>query len=288
MYVLNRKIKNVLAALLAIWLAAALLAAPQAAHSASNMVPDYEVKLMLDPAVVLNSDHKLKSSVRDAFDMPSTVTKMNVQFMDTDDLDLYNNGWSARIRKIEDEDDFELTYKKRYPIVNGNIAAALTQANVEGFDSTDTNYEAQVEWGYMNKTLSISTKKTGKKSGYSGMDLPSASHSRDMLIDKIPGKMEDWLYNGWGEDMLDDSRKYGPVLAKRSIGTWNGMKLYIEVWPIRDAAGDGIEYIVEASFKTDSEAEAASEQAQLAAYLQAQGWFLAQDSLKTSLIMDRY
>lgn len=281
-------LQNALCALLAVVLAATMLAVPNAAQAAANMVPNYEVKLLLDPDVVLNSDNKLKSSVRDAFDMPSTVTKMNVQFMDTDDRDLYDNGWSARIRKIEDEDDFELTYKKRYPIVGGNINAALTQANQEGFDSTDTNYEAQVEWGYANKTLSISTKKTGKKSGYSGMELPSASHSRDMLIDKIPGKLDRWLYDGWGEDMLDDSRKYGPVLAKRSIGTWNGTKLYIEVWPIQNAAGTGIEYVVEASFKTDTESDAAAKQALLAAYLQSQGWFLAEDSLKTSLIMERY
>ncbi|GAA3407363.1 hypothetical protein ACFFNY_31955 [Paenibacillus hodogayensis] len=264
-----------------------LWAAPPV-KSASNMVPDYEVKLLMNPTAVLNSDHKLKSGVRNAFDMPDTVTKMNVLFMDTDNRDLYDNGWSARIRKIEDKNDFELTYKKRYPIVNGNIAAALTQANLEGFDSTDTNYEAQVEWGYLNKTLSISTKKTGKKSGYSGMDLPSAKDSRNLLTANIPGKLDRWLYTGWGTVMLNDSRKYGPVLAKRYIGEWNQTELYIEIWPIKDADGTGTEYIVEASFKTANQTDAASKQSQLISYLQGQGWLLAQDSLKTQLIMDRY
>jgi len=260
----------------------------QPAKAAANMVPDYEVKLLMNPMVVLGSDHKLKSGVRSTFGMPDTVTKMNVQFMDTGDQDMYDAGWVARIRKMEGEDDFELTYKKRYPISGGQIDAALTLANTEGFDATDTNYDAQVEWGYQNQTLSISNDKTGKKSGYHGMDLPSASDSRDLLSDHVPGKLDDWLYNGWGEDMLDDSRKYGPVLAKRYTGTWSGIKTYIEIWPILNAAGTGTDYIVEISFKTTSRTTAAQKHDDLIAYLQTQGWFLAQDSLKTQLIMDRY
>ncbi|MCD1261314.1 hypothetical protein B5M42_021165 [Paenibacillus athensensis] len=260
----------------------------QPVKAAANMTADYEVKLLMDPAVVLGSDHKLKSGVRSVFGMPDKVTKMNVQFMDTDDQDIYDAGWIARIRKMEGESDFELTYKKRYPITGGNIDAALTLANTEGFDATDTNYDAQVEWGYLNQTLSISNDKTGSKSGYSGMDLPSTSDSRDLLIDDLPGKMDDWLYNGWGEDMLDDSRKYGPVLAKRYTGTWSGMKTYIEIWPIVNAAGTGTDYVVEISFKTTSRTTASQKHDDLIAYLQTQGWFLAQDSLKTQLIMDRY
>lgn len=126
------------------------------------MVPDYEVKLLMQPSAVLGSDGKLTSTVRAAFGMPSTVTKMNIEFLDTNAKDIYTNTWIPRIRKTEGESDFELTYKKRYPIINDNITAALTLANQEGFDSTDTNYDAQVEWGYLNKTLSISNKKTGK------------------------------------------------------------------------------------------------------------------------------
>ncbi|MFD0679205.1 MULTISPECIES: hypothetical protein [unclassified Paenibacillus] len=269
-------------------LLAVSLSTPAPVKAASNMVPDYEVKLLMQPSAVLGSDNKLTSTVRSAFGMPETVTKMNIQFMDTDNQDIYSNGWIPRIRKTEGESKFELTYKKRYPISNGNIDAALTLANLEGFDSTDTNYEAQVEWGYQNKALSISTTKTASKSGYSGMDLPSASDSRKLLKDNIPGKMDDWLYNGWGTDMLDDSRKFGPILAKRYIGTWSGIKTYIEIWPINNAAGTGTEYIVEISFKTTSSTTASQKHDELITYLQNNGWFLAQDSLKTQLIMDRY
>ncbi len=258
------------------------------AVAASNMVPDYEVKLLMNPNVVLDTDHKLKSTVLNTFNMPTSVTKMNVLFMDTNAKDIYSNTWIARIRKTEGESDFELTYKKRYAIDNGNISEALYKANAEGFDSTEKNYEAQVEWGYQKKTLSISNSKTDSKSGYSGMDLPSTSDARSLLKKNIPGKLNNWLYSGWGASMLDSSRKYGPILAKRSVGTWSGMKLYIEVWPILNQAGTGTDYIVEASFKTTSEATASAKHDELQAYLISRGWFVAEDSLKTQLIMDRY
>ncbi len=256
--------------------------------AASNMVPDYEVKLLMPANAVLGSDDKLKSDVRSAFGMSDKVTKMNVQFLDTDGKDIYGNGWSPRIRKKEGDSKFELSYKKRYPIANGNIDAALTKANQEGFDASDTNYEAQVEWGYQNKTLSITRSKDVKKSGYSGVDLPSVKDSRKLLIDNAPGKFDKWLYAGWGTEQLQNSRIYGPVLAKRYTGTWSGLKTYIEVWPIRSANGSGTENVVEISFKTDDRDTASQKHDELVTYLQSKGWFLAQDSLKTQLIMDRY
>ena len=265
----------------------AALLAPAGAGAAANMTPDYEVKLLLNPATTLGSDHKLTSAVRTQFGMPTTVTKMNVQFLD-DDEQIYDEGWSPRIRKTEGEGDFELTYKKRYAITGGNINAALTTANTEGFNAGDTGYDAQVEWGYTKQTLSISRKKTASDSGYSGMDLPGTSASRDMLIDEAPDKFDDWLFNGWGTDLLGTSRIYGPVLAKRSIGTYSGLQLFIEVWPILNAAGTGTEDLVEASFKTTSSSTASTKKAALQTLLQSKGWFLAQDSLKTQLIMDRY
>lgn len=255
---------------------------------AANMVPDYEVKLLLQPTAVLGTDNKLKPTVLSTFSMPTSVTKMNVQFLDTNAKDIYNAGWSPRIRKTENENDFELTYKKRYSVSNGNIDGALTTANNEGFDSTTTTYDAQIEWGYNQQTLSISRKKTASDSGYSGMDLPGQSTSRDILIKEAPDKFNDWYFNNWGTDNLAASRIFGPVLAKRSIGTWSGLQLYIEVWPIKDAAGTGIEYIVEASFKTTSRTTASTKQGELITFLQGKGWLLAQDSLKTSLIMNRY
>ncbi|MCZ8521630.1 MULTISPECIES: hypothetical protein [Paenibacillus] len=263
-------------------------AVPTTAQAASNMVPDYEVKMLMPPSAVLGGDAKLTADVKSAFGMPDTVTKMNVQFLDTDDQALNQNGWNTRIRKTEGESGFELTYKKRYPVTNNDIDGALSNANLDGFDVNDSNYEAQIEWGYQKKTLSISRKKSGSKSGYSGMDLPNLKDSRSLLVNHAPDQFDDDLFSGWGTGALSGSRIYGPVLAKRSEGTWSGLKTYIEVWPVKNAAGTGMEYIVEISFKTKDRAAASAKSAALQTYLQSKGWFLPQDSLKTQVILDRY
>ncbi len=265
-----------------------LSASLQLAQAASNMSADYEVKFLLKPELVLDSENKLLPVVRDAFQMPGSVTKMAIMFIDTDSKAIYNNGWIARLRKTEGEADFELSYKKRYAVDNGNIDQALTLANSEGFSSKDTNYDAQVEWGYQKQTLSITNSKSDSKSGYSGMDLPSKKDAISLLKKNVPGKIDNWLYSGWGSKQLDNGRIYGPVSAKRSIGSFNGNKLYIEVWPIKNSSGTGLDYLVEASFKAANQTQAAAVRSQLFAYLNNRGWLLAQDSLKTQLIMDRY
>ncbi|KAM6504668.1 hypothetical protein FSOLCH5_015171 [Fusarium solani] len=264
----------------------AIIASPM--QAAPDMTPEYEVKLLLNPTAVLGPDHELTSTVLSTFDMPPTVTKLNVQFLDKSCKEIYTAGWSPRIRKIENEDGLELTYKKRYAIIDGDIDAALTTANNDGFDAGDAKYEAQVEWGYQKQTLSISRKKMTEDSENSGTDLPGTSNSRAMLIDKAPDKFDNWQSSNWGTAALAKSRIFGPVLAKRWIGTWSGMQLYIEVWPILNRAVQGIEYIVEVSFKTESRAAASAKHDRLITYLQGKGWFLAKDSLKTQLIMERY
>ncbi|KAH7133966.1 hypothetical protein EDB81DRAFT_886776 [Dactylonectria macrodidyma] len=257
-------------------------------QAAPNMTPEYEVKLLLKPTAVLDPNKELKSTVLSTFDMPPSVTELNVQFLDTSNKDLYTAGWSARIRKIEKEDDLELTYKKRYDIISGDIDAALTTANNDGFDAGDAKYEAQVEWGYQKQTLSISRKKKAEDSGNTGVDLPGLSESCAMLVDKAPDKFDNSLGSNWGTGVLAKSRIFGPVFARRSIGTWEGMRLYIEVWPILDCAGTGFDYLVEASFKTEKSTTASTKHDSFISYLQGKGWFLPEDSLKTQLIMERY
>jgi hypothetical protein len=184
--------------------------------------------------------------------------------------------------------DFKLTYKKRYKIANGDIDAALTIANEDGFDLANTTFKAQVDWGYKNQTLSINRDESYSDSRNNIIELPSEKNSRDMLIEKAPIKFNDLKGTNWGTDKLKESRIYGPVLAERYTGTWSGEELDIEVLPIKDAAGTGTEYIVEASFKVKERTKASEKHCELVTLLQMKGWFLAQDSLRTSLIMERY
>lgn len=255
---------------------------------ASNMVPNYEVKLLMDPTIVLDSNNKLKPTVLQTFTVATTVIKLNIQFLDTNDKILYNNGWSPRIRKEQGQADFELTYKRRYKIANANIDEALTAANKHGFNSTTTTYKAQVDWGYENQTLSINCDESVSDSGNNAIELPSEKQSCQMLIEKAPDKFDDSVEKHWGTGKLKESRIYGPVFAERYTGTWSGEEIDIEVWPIKDAVGTGTEYIVEASFKVRKRTKASEKHDDLKALLQMNGWFLALDSLRTSLIMERY
>jgi hypothetical protein len=265
----------------------------------STLVPDYEVKLLLKPSEALGSDKKLSDAVRSAFSMPSGVTKMNVQFLDADPPEIYQHGWSPRLRKMEGDEGFELTYKKRYPINydrNGpsdgtaDIDTALITAKADGFGSNlESSYDAQVEVGYQKLTLSISYDDSYSDAGFSGMDLPGEEDSRQILKSKAPEEFKNSLKMDWGVELLEKSRIYGPILAKRSKGKWENIKkLYVEVWPIKSEDGQGIEYIVEASFKEKTYPEAIEKRSKLETFLQKQGWLLPQDSLKTSLIMERY
>ena len=247
------------------------------------MKPDYEVRLLLNPTAVLSPEQELRDTVLSTFEMPQTDKKTNVQFLDTSLKDLYTAGWSARIRKTENEADVELTYKKRYPITDDDIDTALTTANNDGFNAGDTKYEAQVEWGYQKQTLSISRKKTVEASANSGTDLPEISKSRQMMIKNAPDKFDNFMFKKWGTGKLAESRIFGPVLVSRSIGKWNGIKLYLEIWPLLNLKDP--KYIVEASFKTKSLQTASIERSKLAAFLQSKNWLLAEDSLKTELIM---
>jgi hypothetical protein len=97
------------------------------------MNPSFEVKLLLDSSKVLDSKNVLKQDVLTAFAITSPPTNINVLFLDTDTKEIYRAGWSPRLRKIEGKRGFELTYKKRYPVVDEAIDDALTAANADGF-----------------------------------------------------------------------------------------------------------------------------------------------------------
>ncbi|QWH17104.1 hypothetical protein EXW62_08345 [Bacillus mycoides] len=252
--------------------------------AASPMKPSFEVKLLLKPEQVLNSDKSIKKEVLEHFQTGTNYEKIKVQFLDTANKNLSNEGWFARIRKKEFSKDFELTYKKRYPIQNGAIQDAIEVAKKDGFDSKTDSYEAEIDWGFEKKTLSISNKKSYSAKGYGVLDLPNEQTSKNMLIEKLPGKMNKWLYANWGEEMLRDSRIYGPVLMKRYTGEFENTKTNIEVWPLSDTGKVEDDFVIEVSFKTSEESIAKKQRELLLASIERKGWLLPKDSLKTELI----
>ncbi|AKU18724.1 hypothetical protein VV02_07315 [Luteipulveratus mongoliensis] len=266
--------------------ATALASAAQApAHADANATPSYEVKLNLGTSALTSGAPS--AAVRSAFGLSSTRTKRSYEYFDTSGLALDQQGWSVRLRH-KDGKDFEETFKKRYAVSGGNIDAALTQANGEGFDSSDTNYDAEVDWGYSKQTLSFSNEKGHSDSGYSGTSMPSEATGRGWLVAEIPGKLDDWGSGGWGGDTLSASRAHGPVTSTVWKGTWKGVETEVEVLPIKNASGTGTENVVELSFKTDDYSTASSLRGQAISTSDAPGWLLHTDILKTNLILNRY
>ncbi|OME79985.1 hypothetical protein BK122_21115 [Paenibacillus pabuli] len=262
------------------------LEAPQAS-AAANAVPAYEVKFLAKPELVLNTDGTPRSEVIQTLGLNSTARNISAEYFDTNALNLNQAGWDVRFRKKDDKNNYELTYKKRYPVINGDVNAALTLANQEGFDASDDNYEAEIDWGYGKQTLSFSnTKKVDTKA--TGVQLPSQQEALSMLLDKLPGKLKNWSASNWGKQQLTASRAYGPVTFQRYEGTWNGQELTLEVWPIRNAAGTGLENIVEISFKTADSTAVSGLRTQLMQVLENKNWLIPADGLKTQLILERY
>ncbi|MBJ7928802.1 MULTISPECIES: hypothetical protein [Bacillus cereus group] len=252
--------------------------------TASPMKPSFEVKLLLKPEQVLGYNKEIKQEVLEHFQVGTNYERIQVQFLDTANKNLSDEGWFARIRKKEFSKDFELTYKKRYPIQNGVIQDALEVAKKEGFDSKTDSYEAEIDWGFGKKTLSISNKKSYSAKGYGVLDLPNEQAAQNMLIEKLPGKMNKWLYTNWGEEMLRDSHIYGPVLMKRYTGEFENIKTNIEIWPLSNTGKIEDDFVIEVSFKTNEESFATKQRELLMASIEKKGWLLPKDSLKTELI----
>lgn len=261
---------------------------PRTAYAAENVVPTYEVKFLLDSDQVLNKDHRLKKEYRDYFDTSSDYLTMGILYLDTETQDFNNQGWINRIRVKEGKSDFELTYKKRYPMQDGKIEEALTLANQEGFDKTDTNYSAEIDWGYSKMTLSLSCKKEKSNKGYNDLELPKKNAAIDMIKDRMPGKEEDWLYKNWGKETINDAKKAGPVYCYRYEGKYEGTDIDIEIMPIENQSSGEITYITEVSFKEDDYNGANELRSSLMDDLDELGILEHEDSLKTQMILDAY
>ncbi|MFI0718635.1 hypothetical protein [Streptomyces sp. NPDC021224] len=278
--------RRLLVTLLALSGAAAIVpAAP--ATAASNAKPTYEVKIDLT-ASALDSSHAPTSAVKSAFGVSGSSKARSYEYFDTSGLALNAEGWDVRLRHKSGK-DFEESYKKRFPVTGGDIDAALDTANAAGFDSSDDNYDAEVDWGYSKQTLSFSDEKSHSGSGYSGTSVPDAGTGLSWLVNEVPGKLEDWKSSNWGKNTLQSSVVHGPVTSQVWEGAWESSDdASIEVLPVRNAAGTGTEYVVEVSFKVDDYADAAQLHADAVSVADAHGWLYHGDILKTQTILDRY
>lgn len=239
------------------------------------ITPNYEVKFLLDSQRVLDNAQALNTQCRSLFRVQEEPSDVQVQYVDTSHHAVSLAGWTQRMRHKEGKDELEITYKKRYPIVNGDIDAALQQAAQDGFDTTSTPYKAQIDWGYHNMTLSLSY--TQKISGYDV--LPSAAQSKHLTSVYMPAEERQQV-----PSTKEETRVYGPLTYQKYAGTFAGQAVDIEVWPIPNSS----DYIVELSFKASTYADAIKKRNNIQHLLETRQIVKANDSLKTTKILNAY
>lgn len=277
--------KIVVATSLAIGLTAAAIASnPPGAHAAGVAKPSYEIKLDLSTSAL--SSGSPSAAVKSAFGISGVGQQQSYEYVDTDALGLNNQGWSVRLRNKQG-DPLELDYKKRFPVSGGDIDGALQTAQAAGFDSSDTNYKAEVDWGYGKQTLSFSTDKD-PGTNVDGIGMPSASDAVEIAVGQVPGKLDDWSSKGWGTNQLLASRPHGPVTSTEWSGTYEGSDAAIEVLPVKASGGQPAQTVVELSFKASDFGTAQRLRTDAIAVADAHGWLLHEDVLKTNLVLSRY
>lgn len=253
--------------------------------------PAVEIKFFLDPSKVLDRHDIPNIALRKFFKIAKAPEKIRMQFLDSADLELNQERWNIRFRKIQGENEIQLTYKRRYPVVTpGSVP---DEAEREDFNEpTPNDFDAEFEWGYSRQTLTFSNDKKAKGADKKTLALPETRVARELAAgDNLPKKLRDLKESGWAERILADACVYGPVSGTRWRGSHVaiGSKIAIEVWAVQTTSGADTTPTVEISFKEkeyNEHAESAREQLKM--LLEANGWLLKEDILKTQLILEHY
>ena len=273
-------------------------------------VSSYEVKLLLDSDKTLGEDHRLKEEIRQAFHMKEMPNSYLVAYMETPDKDFLSVGWINRVRARTGHEKIRLTYKKRFPIQNGDIDAALSAAAAEGLTKDDAQFPTEIDWGYEKMTLSFSHN-VDLSEETAANELPEKHAAMDMIAANMPAienagticadcsdrsTGSEAEANGpaadpagerqeWGIETLQKAQMVGPVSFLRYTGKMkNGVFAHIEIWPVED--GTQTQYIVEISAKFKRFADAERMRRKAISRLDKMGILLHTDALKTQMILN--
>ncbi len=267
---------------------AAPAASPDPAKT--EWAPDsYEIHLMLKSDLVLGEDHLLTQETLDAFQSDGSFKTFTLAYYETPEKDFSREGWINRIRLKYEEDDensFKLTYKKRYSVPGGDLAAAAALAEKDGFDLADKSWEKQIEWGFSGMTLSLST----------DAELPAGTLKTVAELDpaeafaamkgSMPVEEQNWKAEHWGLDTFASAKPAGPVSFIRYKGKLADRKVDVEVWEFTDVRDGSTHYLTELSFEADTYEEADVGRRMIMYKLLTLGILQNSDSLKTQQILD--
>lgn len=256
-----------------------LVALSTAAAGAKSCTPvGFEVKFSLPDSVLEAGEPN--SDLKSVFALEPSPQERTWAYFDTEEKELNAEGWVVRIRHKEG-DDVELTYKKRFAIPD-TLESAISTARTAGFSN-----DAEIDWTTTKQTLSFSQSEKLSLWPLNGTAIPSADWGLCTLVNNIPDSISDWKHDHWGTETLKRSREYGPVTARVWFGRWNDIQVLVEVLPLKQANGTGMELTTELSFEAD-EHSAPSLRNKAMHDLESRGWLNRIGKLKTGLVLERY
>ncbi|WP_273412193.1 hypothetical protein [Corynebacterium appendicis] len=250
-----------------------------AAVAAPIADPEYQVKLRLsEQAVDFNGEPS--AQFRDSFKVLGEGSAEEAVYLDTADGFYSKNGWSIRLRHKESASNYDLTYKYRQPLFYNSLSKdvvedGLREARDKGFDSSDTNYDAQVNASYRSSSLDFSNKKTAT-CVTAQCEIPTVDRAAPIVTDAEPGKMQKTT----GRKLESSDLKMSQTVSQKSwrveIG---GIKTDLEV------ARFGGTTWVEISEEETSRKDAARKRDELIKELDRAGLLVKEDAFKTQVVL---
>ena len=148
-----------------------------------------EVKFLLDPEKVLEDSQHLKQEWEQAFGITEGWRPIDVIYLETPDRDFQQEGWNNRLRWKDGKKKAERTYKKRYSVTDLDIAAACEAAEKDGFRISgkgaepdgEKGFEAQIDWGYAEMTLSFSLDSSAVLKGHESLASVTEAEAKDFI-----------------------------------------------------------------------------------------------------------
>ena len=240
----------------------------------------FEVKLLLDANQVLTDEKQLRL---DQVNMAiQEIEMIDILFLDSPDLTLYQDGWIIRGRLKPNRDKWELTFKYRIKLPQSEEQAVtleqvLRDAASSGFDLSDPNYELELDWSGEQKTLSLSYK----------VNIPIASPDRteawrELIMQHAPKplRLKKWGGLDFG-GIVHQLNVLGPIRAQKNNGSWHGLKTCVESWCISNGT------IVEISIKAKGGEDARKKREQMKQQLEDKKLTAGQSFSKTQWALRR-
>lgn len=265
---------------------------PLAASPSSSSNINYEVKFLLQPAMVLQADNSVKPEVLAQLKLSNAKTEQfRVGYIDSDARSLGAAGWSIRLRKRADQPAHRLQYKKRYPLPSDEhnaLDAAISQACAEGFDIADPAFKVEIDWTLHRQTLSFAYTTTPNFALADALAMPSPESVLPLLPELAPKAMPPQLLTKaplqiYGYVPFDRYSKKSVKLAKQQFN-----ELTLEVWHYPASEQKAGFNLVELSFAATGSAQASALRQSMLQQLTEWGWLAEHQQLKTQLTITHF